>query len=99
RIEGHLRTDCEIENGVVSKAWASGTMWRGLEEIVKNRDPRAAWMLVQRICGVRTTTHAPSSVRSADSALHIALPVTAQPIRPFLLPAHPTHAHTLHTPQ
>lgn len=42
RIEGHLRIDCEIENGVVSKAWASGTMWRGMEEIVKNRDPRDA---------------------------------------------------------
>ena len=52
RIEGHLRIDCEIENGVVSKAWASGTMWRGMEEIVKNRDPRDAWMIVQRICGV-----------------------------------------------
>ena len=50
RIEGHLRIDCEIENGVVSKAWASGTMWRGMEEIVKNRDPRDAWMIVQRIC-------------------------------------------------
>lgn len=49
RIEGHLRIDCEIENGVVSKAWASGTMWRGMEEIVKNRDPRDAWMIVQRI--------------------------------------------------
>lgn len=47
RIEGHLRIDCEIENGVVSKAWASGTMWRGMEEIVKNRDPRDAWMIVQ----------------------------------------------------
>ncbi len=58
RIEGHLRIDCEIENGVVSKAWASGTMWRGMEEIVKNRDPRDAWMIVQRICGVCTTTHA-----------------------------------------
>lgn len=49
RIEGHLRIDCEIENGVVSKAWASGTMWRGMEEIVKNRDPRDAWMIVQRL--------------------------------------------------
>jgi hydrogenase large subunit len=61
RIEGHLRIDCEIENGVVSRAWASGTMWRGMEEIVKGRDPRDAWMIVQRICGVCTTTHAISS--------------------------------------
>lgn len=64
RIEGHLRIDCEIENGVVSKAWASGTMWRGMEEIVKNRDPRDAWMIVQRICGVvRQLTRSPPFVR------------------------------------
>lgn len=76
RIEGHLRIDCEIENGVVSKAWASGTMWRGMEEIVKNRDPRDAWMIVQRICGVCTTTHALSSVRAAESALNIDVRLT-----------------------
>ena len=77
RIEGHLRIDCEIENGVVSRAWASGTMWRGMEEIVKGRDPRDAWMIVQRICGVCTTTHAISSVRAAESALKINVPLHA----------------------
>ena len=44
RIEGHLRIDCEIEGGVVTKAWSSGTMWRGMEEIVKGNDPRDVWM-------------------------------------------------------
>lgn len=96
RIEGHLRIDCEIENGVVSKAWASGTMWRGMEEIVKNRDPRDAWMIVQRICGVCTTTHALSSVRAAESALNIDVPVNAQYIRNIILAAHTTHDHIVH---
>ena len=45
RIEGHLRIDCEIENGVVTNAWSSGTMWRGMENIVKGADPRDAWMI------------------------------------------------------
>ena len=49
RIEGHLRIDCEIENGVVTNAWSSGTMWRGMENIVKGADPRDAWMIMQRI--------------------------------------------------
>ena len=71
RIEGHLRIDCEIENGVVSKAWASGTMWRGMEEIVKNRDPRDAWAFVERICGVCTDCHALTSVRAVEDALGI----------------------------
>lgn len=46
RIEGYLRIDCEIENGVVSKVWVFGIMWRGMEEIVKNRDSRDVWMIV-----------------------------------------------------
>lgn len=96
RIEGHLRIDCEITDGKVSKAWASGTMWRGMETIVKDRDPRDAWMIVQRICGVCTTTHAISSVRAAESALKINVPLNAQYIRNIILAAHTTHDHIVH---
>lgn len=71
-------------------------MWRGMEEIVKNRDPRDAWMIVQRICGVCTTTHALSSVRAAESALNIDVPVNAQYIRNIILAAHTTHDHIVH---
>jgi Ni,Fe-hydrogenase I large subunit len=52
RIEGHLRIEVEVENGVVTKAWSSSTMWRGIETILKGRDPRDAWTFAQRICGV-----------------------------------------------
>lgn len=49
RIEGHLRIEVEIEGGKVKDAWASGTMWRGLELVVKNRDPREVWAILSRI--------------------------------------------------
>ena len=49
RIEGHLRIEVEIDDGKVSKAWSSSTMFRGLETILKGRDPRDAWAFVQRI--------------------------------------------------
>lgn len=52
RIEGHLRIDCEIDGGRVSNAWASGQMWRGIELILRGRDPRDAWLFTQRFCGV-----------------------------------------------
>jgi Ni,Fe-hydrogenase I large subunit len=52
RIEGHLRIELEVEGGVVTKAWSSTTMWRGIELILKGRDPRDAWTFAQRICGV-----------------------------------------------
>jgi Ni,Fe-hydrogenase I large subunit len=52
RIEGHLRIEVEVADGKVTKAWSSSTMFRGLEIILKGRDPRDAWTFTQRICGV-----------------------------------------------
>jgi hydrogenase large subunit len=52
RIEGHLRIECEVENGKVVNAWSSGQMFRGIEIILQGRDPRDAWIFTQRICGV-----------------------------------------------
>ena len=96
RIEGHLRIDCEIENGVVTNAWSSGTMWRGMENIVKGSDPRDAWMIMQRICGVCTTVHAIISVRAVEDALGAKVPVNAQYIRNMILSAHSMHDHIVH---
>lgn len=96
RIEGHLRIDCEIENGKVTKAWSSGTMWRGMEEIVKGNDPRDAWMIVQRICGVCTTIHAIASVRAVENAIGAEVPVNAQYIRNLIVAAHSIHDHIVH---
>lgn len=52
RIEGHLRLEVEVADGVVTKAWSSSTMFRGIELILQGRDPREAWTFTQRICGV-----------------------------------------------
>lgn len=96
RIEGHLRIDCEIEGGKVVKAWSSGTMWRGMEEIVRGRDPRDAWMIMQRICGVCTNIHAIGSVRAVESALKLDVPVNAQYIRNIIVAASNVHDHVVH---
>lgn len=96
RIEGHLRIDCEIEGGIVTKAWSSGTMWRGMEEIVKGNDPRDAWMIVQRICGVCTSVHAIASVRAVENAIGAKVPVNAQYIRNLIIAAHSIHDHIVH---
>ena len=55
RIEGHLRIEVELENGKVKDAWSSGTLFRGFELILQGRDPRDAWFITQRICGVKVT--------------------------------------------
>jgi hydrogenase large subunit len=67
RIEGHLRVEVDVdEKGVIKEAFSSGTAVRGLELIVRDRDPRDVWAYVQRICGVCTTVHALASIRSVD---------------------------------
>jgi hydrogenase large subunit len=96
RIEGHLRVDAEIDGGAVSKAWASCTMWRGIETILRGRDPREAWVFAQRFCGVCTTVHAMASVRAVEDALGLEVPLNAQLIRNIILIAHALHDHIVH---
>ena len=96
RIEGHLRIDCEVDNGKVTNAWSSGQMWRGIELILQGRDPRDAWVFTQRICGVCTTVHAIVSVRAVENALQLEVPLNAQYIRNMIVGAHCVHDHIVH---
>ncbi len=82
RIEGHLRIEVNVDkSNVIRNAVSTGTMWRGLEVILKGRDPRDAWAFVERICGVCTGVHALASVRSVEDALAIKIPKNANIIR------------------
>jgi len=96
RIEGHLRIDVEVDNNAVNNAWASCTMWRGIETILRGRDPRDAWMFTQRFCGVCTTVHAMASVRAVEDALKLEIPLNAQYIRNLILIGHGLHDHIVH---
>lgn len=96
RIEGHLRIDAEVDGGRVSNAWASCTMWRGIENILIGRDPREAWLFAQRFCGVCTTVHALASVRAVEDALKLQIPPNAQYIRNLILIHHALHDHIVH---
>ena len=96
RIEGHLRIDVEVDGGKVQKAWASCTMWRGLETILRGRDAREGWVFAQRFCGVCTTVHAIASVRAVEDALQLEIPANAQYIRNLILIAHALHDHIIH---
>lgn len=78
RIEGHLRIEAEIENGIIQDAFSSGTMVRGIEIIVQDRDPREVWAYVGRVCGVCTSIHSLCSVRAVENALGIVIPPNAE---------------------
>jgi Ni,Fe-hydrogenase I large subunit len=96
RIEGHLRIEVEVENGVVTDAWSSGTMFRGLELILQGRDPRDAWLFAQRACGVCTTVHALASVRAVENALGLKIPRNARLIRNLIAATQFVQDHVIH---
>jgi hydrogenase large subunit len=96
RIEGHLRIDVEVDGGSVRNSWSSGQMFRGIEIMLKGRDPRDAWLFTQRFCGVCTTVHAIASVRAVENALKLEVPLNAQLIRNIIMAAHGLHDHIVH---
>lgn len=96
RIEGHLRIEAVVEGGRVKEAWSSGTMFRGVEIILKGRDPRDAWVFTQRFCGVCTTVHALTSVRAVENALNITIPENARIIRNIIDGAQHIQDHVIH---
>ena len=96
RIEGHLRIEAEVKDGKIVDAWSAGTMVRGLEIILKGRDPRDAWAFAERVCGVCTTVHALASVRSVEDALDIKIPPNAELIRNIMFCTQYMHDHVVH---
>jgi hydrogenase large subunit len=97
RIEGHLRIEAMLdEKQTIRDAMSSGTMWRGLEVILKGRDPRDAWAFTERICGVCTTIHALASCRAVENALGIKIPPAAASIRAIMYLAQQVQDHVTH---
>ena len=97
RIEGHMRCEVNVDsNNVIRNAVSTGTMWRGLEVILKGRDPRDAWAFVERICGVCTGCHALTSVRAVEDALGITIPKNAYLIREIMAKTLQVHDHVVH---
>ncbi len=96
RIEGHLRVEIEVKDGKIVDAYSSGTMVRGMELILKDRDPRDAWAFTERVCGVCTTVHALASVRTVENALGIVVPPNADIIRNLMFCSQMMQDHVVH---
>ncbi len=96
RIEGHLRIEAEVDGGSVRDAWSSSTMFRGIELILKGRDPRDAWAFTQRICGVCTTVHSIASIRAVENAIGSAPPPNVRLLRNLIIAAQCVQDHVVH---
>ncbi len=96
RIEGHLRIEVQVENGVVKDVRSSSQLFRGLEIILKGRDPRDAQHFTQRSCGVCTYVHALASTRCVDNAVKVKIPDNARLMRNLVMAAQYMHDHVVH---
>lgn len=97
RIEGHLRIEAEMDaEGVITRASSSGTMVRGIELIMKGRDPRDAWAFTQRFCGVCTVSNSVAAVRAVEYALGYGIPPNAEIIRNLMIATQFVHDHVIH---
>ncbi len=98
RIEGHLRIEAQMDEAgkTIQSAYSSGTMVRGIEIILRGRDPRDAWAFTQRICGVCTLVHGIASVRAVENALNYTIPPNAQLIRNLMISTQFVYDHVMH---
>ena len=96
RIEGHLKVDVEIEDGKVKDAWSSGTMARGMELLLKGKDPRDASYVTSRICGVCYSVHQLCSAYALDDAFGANVPTGATLLRNLVMGAQYIYDHPLH---
>lgn len=96
RIEGHLKMTVEVDDGKIVDAYSSGTMWRGIEVILKGHDPRDAAQITQRICGVCPMAHGTASILCLDDAFKVKVPDNARIIRNLMLGANHLQSHILH---
>ncbi|MFP4646851.1 MAG: nickel-dependent hydrogenase large subunit [Candidatus Bipolaricaulota bacterium] len=98
RVEGHLSIEVEIEGNLIRSARSSGTLFRGLEEMLNGRDPRDASRITQRVCGVCPAAHAVASALALDDAFDIRsqIPLNGRILRNLMLGGNFIQSHILH---
>ena len=98
RIEGHMKVEVVVDDGRVKEARTTGTLFRGIEIILKGRHPADAQRITQRVCGVCPTAHATASALTLDAAFGIAdqVPHNGRVLRNLILGCNFLQSHILH---
>ncbi|MDF2873669.1 MAG: Periplasmic [NiFeSe] hydrogenase large subunit [Sporomusa sp.] len=71
RIHEPLRADVEVQDGKVTDAWLGAHLFRGMESMLQNRDPRDAALFTQRICGICSSAHAIAASMAQQQAFGV----------------------------
>jgi hydrogenase large subunit len=85
RAEGDLEIRVEIENGVITEAWSTGTMFRGFEEMMRGRSALDGLVVTPRICGICSLTHLTAAAEALEAIAGITPPDNARRLRNLAL--------------
>lgn len=100
RLEGHLKVEVNVDTvkgtQQVVNAWVTGTLYRGIENLLAGRDPYDAPHFTQRICGVCPVAHSLASVMALDQAYKVTVPANARIMRNLVLGSNFIQSHILH---
>ena len=81
RVEGDLDIKVKIEDGVIVDAKSIGTLYRGFENILKDRDPLDSLVITPRVCGICSISHLSAAVKALEDAYGITPPMQAKRLR------------------
>lgn len=96
RIEGHLNVRTTVENGTITDARCISEMFRGLEVILRGRDPLDAQQITQRICGVCPYAHAIASSYAQEAAYDLVVPRNGRILHNLIQGANHLYDYLLH---
>ncbi|MGE4418373.1 MAG: nickel-dependent hydrogenase large subunit [Sulfurimonas sp.] len=96
RIEGHLKFETKIQDGVVTEAKCSAEMYRGIEKALIGYDARVAQQVTQRVCGVCPYAHAEAASLALENAMGIKPNHNGQLLRNMIVGAYQLQDHLLH---
>ncbi len=85
RVEGDLEIRVDLRHGQVHDAWAIGTMYRGIEQMLIGRGPLDGLVITPRVCGICSTSHLLAAARALDAVAQVDVPVNARLVRQMAL--------------
>ena len=96
RIEGHLRFETTLKDGVVTDAKCTADMYRGIEKALIGYDARVATQVTQRVCGVCPYAHAEAAAIALEDAMGLKINRNGQLLRNLTVGAYHLQDHILH---
>jgi hydrogenase large subunit len=81
RVEGDLELRVRLEDGRVTEAWSSGTMYRGFERILVGRGAMDGLVITPRVCGICGTAHLTAAARALEMIAGVKPPPDATRLR------------------